>query len=224
MNFDFTITKDVAELGVKGIYFLITGMKNSIENRTFEIFKKAEIDKLKYNLSLVTTESNENLLGFRKLHDLVGRSNKTYVSSPENLLNYFLKNGDIPKINLIVDIYNLVSLKYLLALGAHDLGKIDGSVTLKLIKGDEKFIPLGQTLPKPIFAGDYCYVDDSNEIICYLETRQVEKTKITDATTEAFYIVQGNLNTKESYIKRAAFEVIDLTKRFCGGEEDILYI
>jgi DNA/RNA-binding domain of Phe-tRNA-synthetase-like protein len=134
-------------------------------------------------------------------------------------LNFLISKRTIPRINLLVDIYNLISIKYGLALGAHDLSKIDGNVTLRLTRGDEIFFPLGQSDPKLIPKGDYSYIDDSNEIICHLEVRQVEKTKITLNTSDAFFIVQGNENTSDDYLNLATQDLINLIKENCGGKE-----
>jgi DNA/RNA-binding domain of Phe-tRNA-synthetase-like protein len=162
------------------------------------------------------------LAGFRRLHDAVGRSNKKNVASPENLLATVMANGRLPTVNVVVDIYNLVSLRTRLALGAHDIGEISGDVHLRLTTGSEGFWPLGSERPKPVGPGEYAYVDDRNDVICRLEVRQVERTKITIDTTECFYIVQGNEATDGPYLKAAADELVELTKRFCGGRERLV--
>jgi len=92
-----------------------------------------------------------------------------------------------------------------------------------LTNGKEGFWPLGASKPKPVGPDEYSYIDDDNDIICRLEVRQVEKTKITTGTTECFYIVQGNSATDEEYIRAATEDLIALTKRFCGGKERMLY-
>ena len=82
------------------------------------------------------------LHGFRTLHEKVKRSNRKFPASPEELVRIFTETGRFPRINLLVDIYNLISLKTKLALGAHDVNNIKGNVTLKLTTGSEKFYPL----------------------------------------------------------------------------------
>ena len=130
----------------------------------------------------------------------------------------FLRNGTIPSINLVVDIYNLVSLESRLALGAHDISKIDGNITLKITNGTEKFLPLGKTESEIVPSGEYSYVDDSNEVICRLEYRQVEKTKVTLNTKDCFFIIQGNSATTPEIVKATSQRLLDLLKQFCGME------
>ena len=163
------------------------------------------------------------LKGFRQLHTAIGCSNRKNVAAPESLLKHVVKSGQLPHVNLLVDIYNLVSLETRLALGAHDIDKITGNVSLRLTTGQEKFWPLGEAAPRPVRADEYAYVDDGNDVICHLEVKQVEKTKVNLDTTRCFYIVQGNQATEGQYVWDAAQRLIDLTQRFCGGQPRILF-
>ena len=201
----------------------VTGMRNKQSDETFSSYRQSEIAKLRALYSETTISSDPVLEGFRTLHTKVGCSNKKFISSPENLIGMLLRNGTIPSINVIVDIYNLVSLQTRLALGAHDISKLEGNVTLRLTNGTEKFLPLGKTEYEPVTSGEYGYVDDSNEIICRLEYRQVEKTKVTLGTTDCFFIIQGNEATTPEYIQGATTELVKLLKQHCGGVETILW-
>jgi len=129
----------------------------------------------------------------------------------------------MPRINLLVDIYNLVSVKTRLALGAHDLSHVRGGVHLRRTTGRERFLPLGASEPKPVRTGAYAYVDDSDEVLCWLEVRQVETTKVTLESRDCFYIIQGNSRVPQEALRSAAEELITLTKRFCGGEARLLH-
>jgi DNA/RNA-binding domain of Phe-tRNA-synthetase-like protein len=85
-------------------------------------------------------------------------------------------------------------------------------------------LPLGQSEPETIGAGEYCYVDGSGEVLCRLEHRQCERTKVTVDTTSAFYIIQGNANTSHDMLEQALRRLVELTQRFCHGHEDQFWI
>lgn len=223
-NIQFKISQDVRNLGVKGVYLIITGVKNRDTDKAFVVYKQLELKRLlaEYG-SEEFVDADPILLGFRELHTKVGRSNRRFASSPEVLMNRFLRIHQLPHINLLVDIYNLVSLKTRLALGAHDISKIDGNVTLRLTSGKEKYVPLGAKSPEIILPGEYGYIDDSNEVICRMEVLQCEKTKIDINSTDCFFIIQGNKNTPSEYLKSAVAELVNLVKKYCGGEYRILY-
>ena len=121
-----------------------------------------------------------------------------------------------------VDIYNLISLDSKLALGAHNMDYVDGNVTLRFTDGTEKYVPLGQEEPVPVNPHEYCYCDDSNEVLCRLEIRQVNKTKVDETARNVFYIVEGNAATPDELLQKTAQEIIDTTVRYCGGAGHIV--
>ena len=84
----------------------------------------------------------------------------------ENLISMLLKYGDMPFINQVVDIYNVISMESRLCVATHNLDKIDGNLTVRFSDGTEKYIPLGQDEPVPMPPHEYCHCDDSNEVLC----------------------------------------------------------
>jgi len=219
----FDVSDEVVALGLKGSYLTIRGLKNRQTDSEFEAVKARAIEEILPTLSKEKIENSQILSGFRQLHERVDRPGKKHVSSPENLLNMLLEKQGLPQVNLLVDIYNLVSIQTQLALGAHDLEKVTGNVHLRLTNGQEKFWPLGYAKPQGIGADEYAYIDDADDIICRLEVRQVEKTKVTLETTGCFFIVQGNANTPGQQIEDAANKLVELVKRFCGGDAQFLH-
>ena len=111
----------------------------------------------------------------------------------------------------------MVSMETRLALGAHDLDRVVGDVTLRITDGSERYVPLGECLPIPVAAGEYSYCDDSNEVLCRLEVRQVNKTATTPKTTRAFFIVQGNEAAPDSYVVDGAQRLVEEITRYAGG-------
>ena len=108
-------------------------------------------------------------------------------------------------------------------MGAHDIDKIDGNVTLRLQDGSERFVPLGLDEPQPVKAGEYSYIDDANEIICHLEIRQVNKTLVDEHSKNIYFIIQGNEVTSDALLETTAQKLIDRVTQFCGGQGQIIY-
>ncbi|HEX2950109.1 MAG TPA: phenylalanine--tRNA ligase beta subunit-related protein [Armatimonadota bacterium] len=218
----FDIAPEVQRLGVTGEFFRIHHLHNQETNAEFEDFKNHIVQDIVCDLTRESIKNDSILAGFRKLHTEIGCSNRKNIASPENLLSMLLSTGHLPHVNLLVDIYNLVSIQTRLALGAHDCANINGNIHLRLTQGNEQFLPLGAPEPKSVKPGEYAYIDDANDILCRLEVRQVEKSKVTVATTDCFYIVQGNSATDRTYLQTATEQLISLTKKYCGGEEEFL--
>lgn len=220
----FTFADEVKALGVTGDFFVMEGIDNTQTSPELEAYKREVFERLRRQYSEEFIAGDPVLTGFRRLHDKVRRFNKKHIASPENLIRLLLARGELPSINPIVDIYNCVSLESRLAIGAHDIDKVTGNVALRMTDGSEGFLPIGAATPKKVEAGEYGYIDDAPDIICRLECRQVEKTKVTPGTRDAFLIVQGNENTPPSVIHEVREKLIALIKRFCGGSEKLLYV
>lgn len=199
------------------------GLSNRNSDSNFDELKKEMTKEVLADFSSEKIRQDKVLQGFRDLHTSFGFSNRTFIASPENLLENSSRTGQLPAVNLLVDIYNTVSIKTRLALGAHDLSRISGNIHLRITDGTEGYWPLGAQEKKDVRPGAYAYIDDNNDVICMLEVRQVEKTKVSVETKECFYIIQGNALTDDKYLQLATEELISLTKKFCGGEERYLY-
>lgn len=218
MTLNFHIDDDVRALGVRGAFALLTGLDNSGTGTALAEWRGALVERLRHELTADILSSDPVLAGFRALHDAIGRSNRRFPASAEALVALFLRKGIVPTINPLVDLYNGVSLETRLSLGAHDLAHVEGDVTLRLTGGGERFVPLGATVPEVIGPGEYAYFDGSGEILCRLEHRQCERTRVTPATTDCFYIVQGNAATDRRSIEAALDRLVTLTREHCGGK------
>ena len=95
-------------------------------------------------------------------------------------------------------------------------------MTRRFTDGTERFVPLGQTEPIPVAPHKYCYCDDSNEVLCRLEIRQVNKTAVDETAKNVFYIVQGNKATPDELLWDTARKLIAETEKYCGGSGEIV--
>ena len=220
----FHLSPDVARLGVPGAFLAVGGLRNRAGDPAFDALLADTVRQLTATVQPAALAADPVLLGYRRLHEAIGRSNQRFVAAPENLLRLTLKRGAPPRINLLVDIYNLVSLKTRLALGAHDLSRVEGDIALRLTRGTERFHPLGLPEATTVGPGEYGYIDGADDVLCRLEVRQSEKTKVTLETTEAFFIIQGNPATPPALLRAATDELIRLIATFCGGEARLLLL
>ena len=213
----------MAALGLCGACLAFEDLTNAERAEGFERYKADLWGRLAARYAPATLVENPVLAGFRDLHDKVGCSNRKFPSSSERMLGIFLKYGSIAPINLAVDIYNCVSLETLLSLGAHDIDTLRGNISLRLTNGDERFMPLGKKREERVPADEYAYVEEGGEVLCRLECRQAERTKVRIESRNCFYMIQGNGNTEAEYIMAAVDKLVELTKKYCGGVERMLW-
>jgi ribosomal protein S21 len=190
-------------------------------------------------MATISVDDNENLekaiKRFKRMVEKEGiireYKKREYYEKPSTILNrknkalqrkLLKKNHGMFYINQAVDTYNRISLESKLALGAHNIDQAKGNITLRFTDGSERFVPIGQSEPIPVAAHEYSYCDDAHEVLCRLEIRQVEKTKVDEKAQNIFYIVQGNDATPDELLQETAQRIIDLTTRYCGGQGKII--
>ncbi|GAB4261642.1 MAG: hypothetical protein Kow0092_11330 [Deferrisomatales bacterium] len=208
------VALEVAALGIRATYLTCRGMENRAADGEFEALKERICRELAGRYTDEFLARDPVMAGFREVRARARRSPRRYPVSIDSLVGTLRRRGSLPSINLAVDIYNLVSLETRLTIGAHDLARVTGDVHLRLLTGAERFTPLGGSGPQRVVPGEYGYVDESGEVLCRLDYKQAESTKVTLETTACFFIVQGNEHTGAAYLADAARRIADLLVRF----------
>ena len=165
-----------------------------------------------------------NIKCWRQAYTKFGAGSK-YRSSVEALTKRVVKGGKIPVINKLVDLYNLISLKYLVPVGGEDLREIKGDIYLTLATGEERFIELGTCDNDPPQKNEVVYKDDNNEVLCRRwNWREANKTKLTDKTKRAIIVCEGLPPINAIELKEAAIELSELIKKYCGGKNKLFLL
>ena len=138
-----------------------------------------------------------------------------YRSSVENLTKRIAKGNSLPHINNLVDIYNIISLRHTLPVGGEDLDCVNGDIILTEAKGDEEFIPLLETESNPPTAGEIVYKDDATVLCRKWNWRESDKTKLTEDTRRAIFVIEGLLDEERVRIDQATKELADLLEKYC---------
>lgn len=214
---EYRIAPDVAEIGVKAIFATVKGLDNTGRNLEWEVERKERLESLYRRYKELDVHQDSILEGYHILHDKAGVKRRKNIPSSENLIKMLLKHQYIPFINQVVDIYNVISMESRLCVAAHNMDKIDGNLTIRFSDGTETYRPLGAEQPVPMKAHEYCYCDDSNEVLCRLEIRQVEKTKVDERVKNILYIIEGNEATNENFLFEVMQEIVSTTTKYCGG-------
>lgn len=160
----------------------------------------------KYETEIKNTYSAKNwrkasiFSGYIKLHDKYSMR-KDITSSSERLIDFILKRGSIPNINTFVDIYNVVSAFTGISIGAHDIGTIVGNVCLEVLEKDIQFEMIGGGRHDTARRGEYAYIDKKG-ILCRLDIKQSQRTKVTEKTRDVLVVFQGHEDLQEQRLER----------------------
>lgn len=175
---------------------------------------KQHIENVLSRLNIDELLASPILTAYKKFHQKVGLQG--VMPPAEHLLKLIQKSGMLPNINKVVDCYNIVSAETLLAIGAHDLAHIKGNITFRLTDGTERYTPLFKTEPEKVAPGEYACMDEE-KILCRMDIKQCDETKVGENTRQFMVYVQGNEETSEEYVAQALQKVCENMKMFCGA-------
>jgi DNA/RNA-binding domain of Phe-tRNA-synthetase-like protein len=132
-----------------------------------------------------------HIIAWRDAYRQFGASPKKYPSSVEALLRRTLKGQDLPSINGLVDLYNALSLKYLLPVGGEDWNKLVSDLHLTYAQGHEPFLTMqdGQEQVTYPEAGEVIWTDAAGVTCRRWNWRQGRRTQLTEGTQAAYFVL-----------------------------------
>jgi len=120
----------------------------------------------------------------RQLYRHFGIDPTRYRPSSEALLRRVLRGERLPRVNSLVDVANVVSLRLQVPIGLYDLAHVRGSLTLRLGREGESYA--GIRKEQVNVAGRICVADDAGP--CGNPSADSGRTMITTATERAAWI------------------------------------
>lgn len=202
---------------------------NKIDNtkKYPEITKLLRVAESRVRNIFETTEkigSHPAVSSWRKAYRTFGSDPHEYRCSIEALLRRVVKGGEVPAINPLVDLYNYISLKYLMPVGGEDLNMVKGGIILDFATGSENFIRLGGTANEPPDAGEVIYRDEVGVMCRRWNWREADRTKLTNQTTEAIIVVEALPPVAKSEVEAATTEFCEILKNICGVSSTIFLL
>ncbi len=141
-----------------------------------------------------------------------------YRSAAEALLRRLTKKGDIPSINTLVDLGNLVSIRYALPVAIFDTRALQGAVMVRFASGSERFTPLGEAETEHPEPGEVIFADERDLVIarrwCW---RQSEESAAQPETTNALITVEAHHAQGRADVGAALADLLALLEQYAGG-------
>lgn len=129
---------------------------------------------------------------WREAYRKFGAKPKDHPSSIENLVRRVAKGHELSPINPLVDLYNTVSLKFLLPAGGEDLDRTQGDVRLTVAgEGEAPVRLLGEPEERPPYPGEIIYKDDLGALCRRWNWKEADRTKLTPETRRAILVLEG---------------------------------
>ncbi len=137
----------------------------------------------------------------------------------EALLRRLSKSGDIPSINLLVDMGNLISIRYALPVAVFDWRAVTDAVTVHAAKGNERFTELGSNEvvhPEP---GEVVFSDETGMVLarrwCW---RQSAESAAQPDTTTALVVIEAHHVEAASDVMNALTDLALLIQEYGNAQ------
>jgi DNA/RNA-binding domain of Phe-tRNA-synthetase-like protein len=162
------------------------GVDNTHLSREINDLLTQGIEELRRNLTVDRVQEHPRIKPWRTTFSKIGISGSKFPSSIESMARRIFKGDPFPEINPLVDLYNSISLKYVVPMGGHDLDTLEGNIHLRFAEGWEPFTPMGGGETVIVPKGELVYCDYREVLTRNWVWRQCEKDKATDKTKNVF--------------------------------------
>ena len=143
-------------------------------------------------LSGMRAGEHPHLKLWRDAYSAFGAKPSAYPCSAEALIQRAVKGGAeaVPGINCLVDAYNVVSLAHLLPIGGEDLDRLVGACVLRFAttQDTDADAAAAADAPRP---GEVIWADDVGWTCRRWNWRQGPRTRLTESTRNAYFIIEG---------------------------------
>lgn len=148
-----------------------------------------------------------------------GAKPKRTPCSASALRKRVLKEGALPPLDPVVDIYNAISIRYAIPVGGENLAAYAGAPRLTLAEGNEPFDTLkeGQPVIEYPDAGEVIWRDDVGVTCRRWNWRQGVRTRLDSQAQHMWFILESLPSMPLSALQEAGDELVSNLQRLMPG-------
>lgn len=203
---------------IVGGVILAHGMTNKPTSDSLQSAYRAEQEATLQRIGKTPLSQLPSLAAWRGAFRAFEVDPTQYRGAAEALLRRLTKKGDIPDINTLVDLGNLVSIRYGLPVAVFDTRTIQGAITVHFADGTECYTNLGDSEVEHPERGEVIFSDETGLVFarrwCW---RQSEQSAAQADTTDAIITVEAHHANASSDIAAALTDLQELLTKYAGG-------
>ncbi|MEV1083228.1 phenylalanine--tRNA ligase beta subunit-related protein [Streptomyces sp. NPDC050211] len=160
-----------------------------------------------------------HMAAWRAAYTAFGSKPSRTRNSAEALAKRALSEAGLPRINVLVDLYNAISVAHLIPVGGEDLDHIQGGMRLVRATGDEDFVTVaaGEEVVEHPDAGEIVWCDEAGVTCRRWNWRQGPRTRLTEETVSAIFLLESMAPMPVADVEQAAAELAELLEKFSPG-------
>ncbi len=202
--------------GLEALLFEIRGLRVQAASEPLAVFAEARAVRYRQAYALDTLKDEPRLRAYRDFFWRMGIDPTKVRPAAEALLRRVLQGRPIPRINTLVDAYNLASMETRIALAALDLARVRGELRMRPARAGETFLGIGMASPLAL-AGTEVVVEDRDQLVAIYPYRDAKASKVTHATRDVLFLVCGVPGIPPEALRQASDVTAEFVTRFCGG-------
>lgn len=200
------------------------GIDNHQENSFITSMMNEQMNKFMKDMEGINLKEYSGIKPYRDTFLSLGMNPNKFMCSVEALAKRVQKGKLLPNINPIVDLGNALSLKYSLPMGAHDIEKLEGDMTVRFSVEDDTFLPMGSEEVEQMPEGELVYVSNHTVKTRRWIWRQSDDGKIDEDTHYIFYPIDGFSDRNKDKVDAALEELVLILKEELKCEVKTGYI
>lgn len=216
----YSISDDVFALFpeyIRGVVLAFEVKNTDSPPRITEMLRSAEAS-VRDRLNLEELKAHPQIASWRDAFRKVGIKPSDFRPSIEAMVRRVLRHQELPTINALVDIGNILSLRHLLPVGAHAIDNVSHDIALRMAVGKEEFVPFGSEQVEHPDPGEIVFVEGNTVLTRRWSWRQAKHTMTLIATAALEFNVDGLPPVTKSEVEGVCRELMDLVRQFCGGQ------
>lgn len=216
----FFVSEDVFEK-LPDVCFAIVAAKNinnKESNSTIKGLLEEQIQLTHEYFQGKNVKEYDKILCYREAFQSLGINPNKFMCSIEALTSRISKKAFLPSINPIVDLVNVVSLKYILPMGAHNIATLIDDVCVRFSNTDDTFLPMGQAEVEVMEQGELVYASGSSVLTRRWIWRQSDIDKADENSSSLLFPIDGFKSKNYEALLKAKDELEKYLKDFFGVE------
>ncbi|MEV6424471.1 phenylalanine--tRNA ligase beta subunit-related protein [Streptomyces sp. NPDC051662] len=160
-----------------------------------------------------------HLAAWRAAYTAFGAKPSRTRNSAEALAKRALSDAGLPRINLLVDLYNAISVAHLIPVGGEDTDRIVGGMRLVRATGEEPFATVagGETTVECPEPGEVVWCDDEGVTCRRWNWRQGVRTRLTEESVNAVFLLESLAPMTRDALDAAGAELAESLEKLSPG-------
>ncbi|MDP7982182.1 MAG: B3/B4 domain-containing protein [Conexivisphaera sp.] len=202
---DLEISGDVSSRfpGLRVRLVEIRSVRADPVNEGLESFKEEVYGRIRSAHSMETIRDDPVFRAYRDFYWSLGIDPTKTRPASEALVRRIVAGKGLPRINTLVDSYNLASAMSGIPLAAFDSDRLSGdALRMRFSRPGEEFLGIGMGSPREL-TGREIVVEDGAGLVAIYPYRDADRTKVTGSTRNVLIMVCGAPGIPDAALEEA---------------------